>query len=87
MVATSPWWLTAPLAYLASINLFIGLFNLLPGFPLDGGRVLRSILWAITGDILKATRWALARGRSSVGTRCVRTLGRALSAVLRCDMD
>jgi CBS domain-containing protein len=48
--------------YLATINLILGGFNLIPAFPLDGGRVLRAVLWQRSGDVLSATRVASRAG-------------------------
>ena len=49
--------------YLAALNFALAVFNLLPGFPLDGGRLLRAVVWKVTGDVTRATRVASAAGR------------------------
>jgi Zn-dependent protease len=54
---------TAVLGYLMSINVLVLVFNLIPGFPLDGGRIARAIAWKITGDRNRATRFAAILGR------------------------
>src|SRR6185369_10905906 len=67
------WWLgmrsgwpvavTGVARYLSYINVLLATFNLLPGFPLDGGRLLRSAIWKATGDVERATRVASTAGR------------------------
>src|SRR5712691_9641718 len=58
---TSP--LAAILGYLVVANVLLGVFNLVPGFPLDGGRVLRSIVWKLSGSVQTATRAATLAGQ------------------------
>ena len=52
------------LGWLASINAFVFVFNLIPAFPMDGGRIARAVAWRITGDRLRATRVAAGLGQA-----------------------
>lgn len=68
--AASPWDTLASLGpvatlffWLGPVNILVGAFNLIPGFPLDGGRVLRAAVWRATGDLHKATLAASTAGR------------------------
>ena len=56
---------TAVLGYLTTVNVFVLVFNLIPGFPLDGGRIARAIAWKLTGDRTRATRFAARLGRGA----------------------
>lgn len=82
-VMGAPWWMWVPLEYLAGVNFFVGVFNLLPGFPLDGGRILRSVMWGVTHDLLKATKWA-SRAGQAIGWLMVAV---AVSGVLQGETD
>ncbi len=54
----------AIMQYLTLVNLVVGVFNLVPGFPLDGGRLLRAALWRLRGDLAGATRTASRAGEA-----------------------
>ena len=62
VLLTGPSWADALVGYLAAVNVVVGVFNLVPAFPLDGGRVLRAALWAWTGEADRATRLASRMG-------------------------
>jgi Zn-dependent protease len=74
--------LAVPAGWLATVNLAIALFNCLPGFPLDGGRVLRALIWRRSGDLARATRTAAMAGEG-IGLGLV---GLGILAVLHGDM-
>ncbi len=60
----APLTFTVVAEYLGFLNLVLAIFNLFPGFPLDGGRLLRATLWRVTGSLRKATEIASGAGRA-----------------------
>jgi Zn-dependent protease len=81
-VARSAEPLPAALGAVAWVNLFMAVFNVLPGLPLDGGRMLQAIWWRVTGDDARATR-AAARSGMVVGAALI---GGALFAISRNEL-
>jgi Zn-dependent protease/predicted transcriptional regulator len=59
----SPGMTQAVFDYLAWINVALAIFNLVPGYPLDGGRILRAVVWWRTGSVRRATKWASDIGK------------------------
>jgi Zn-dependent protease/CBS domain-containing protein len=72
--------LSTLLLWLGPVNIFLGFFNLIPAFPLDGGRLLRAALWVVMKNFRKATRWAAGIGQLIGWLFIIAGLGMAFGA-------
>ncbi|MFC1952943.1 site-2 protease family protein [Chloroflexota bacterium] len=80
LISAIPDPIAAMVFWLALMNIILAVFNLVPGFPLDGGRIFRSLLWKITGNYSQSTRIAIRLGQS-IGFILI--LGGLVTALLR----
>jgi Zn-dependent protease len=71
------------LGIIGATNLALGVFNLIPALPTDGGRILRAMLWGLLGDYRRATSWAAGLGMVFAGGFILLGIGSVLSAWLR----
>ena len=81
-VGGAPEVVVGSLTFIATINLITAIFNLLPAYPLDGGRVVRAGLWRLTGDIDRATRIATGLGHILALLLMAVGLGQAVGGAL-----
>lgn len=73
----------ALLVILAGSNFMLGMFNLIPAFPTDGGRIVRAVLWGLTRDYRKATSWAAGLGMVFAGGFILAGVVSAMTAAWR----
>lgn len=84
VLQNAPSEIDAALGYLAWVNVILAVFNLIPGFPLDGGRVLRAIIWLVTGNLRRSTHIASNVGQA-IGYLFI--LGGVLEALVLRDVS
>jgi Zn-dependent protease/CBS domain-containing protein len=70
------------LVWVGPMNVFIGIFNMIPAFPLDGGRLLRAIFWAASRSLQRATRWASWVGQAIAWAFIIVGIAMAFGAVV-----
>ncbi len=78
----APLIIAAVFEYLAWINVALAIFNLVPGYPLDGGRIFRALVWWKTGSVVRATKWASDIGKGFAWALMILGIVQIFSGVL-----